>query len=229
MKRTIDDLIAAAGIETADGAETKKANVAPHKHFWGCLPSSGDIPDSANTTIVTECGLKFVGEWKNNSPVAGILTTEDGITFEGKFINGLSHVKGRSIRPTSVIYEGNFIIGKLHGFGTKIVPKWESYRGQFANNLYHGKGELKSICGTYKGQFSNGLIHGRGIFEYNDGTIVDGHFSNGMKHGICTIKYTNGGSYRGNFSCDKKHGTGVDTYPDGTTVARKFSSGEEIN
>lgn len=50
-----------------------------------------------------------------------------GSVYEGEYLEGWYHGKGKFYYPNGVIYEGNFFKGEFHGEGVLIYPNGVSY------------------------------------------------------------------------------------------------------
>ncbi|XP_065198650.1 uncharacterized protein LOC135830311 [Sycon ciliatum] len=58
----------------------------------------------------------YDGEWRNDTPMGSGSLVWNGLKFEGRFVNGVMHGRGRATvheRQTSVVFEGNFTNGDL--------------------------------------------------------------------------------------------------------------------
>lgn len=92
--------------------------------------------------------IRYQGEWRADRPHGrGMLYTDKGEPYEGEFMDGLRHGKGRQVyggRPLDGfggdIYEGDWVEDKRNGRGTLTCANGDIYEGLWANDLKHGEG-----------------------------------------------------------------------------------------
>jgi len=86
------------------------------------------------------------------------LTTEEGVIQR--------HGVGKHSSNDGLIYQGSFVNDKMNGEGTIIFPSGATYKGNFKDNLYHGTGTYSWPNGcTYVGDFSENKLEGQGTFN----------------------------------------------------------------
>ena len=139
----------------------------------------------------------------------GKLTFPSGSSYEGNFVSGNCHGKGKLIFGDKWTYEGDFIDGKFHGKGKVSYSNGSFYEGDFVDGEYHGKGKVcYSNGGMYEGDFVNGKSHGWGTHTFDNGNVYEGNFIDGMPHGRGKVTSVRGGGYEGEFVNGKRHGRG---------------------
>lgn len=102
----------------------------------------------------------YTGELVGDMPY-GIGQYEDprtGDYYDGEWVQGLYHGKGRLTKANGITYQGDFVAGLKHGFG---VLEWESnpaafprYEGAFEHDRKHGaglEGDERSIVHYVRG------------------------------------------------------------------------------
>ncbi len=86
-------------------------------------------------------------------------------------------------------YEGEFLEGKRHGRGKLKLSNGDFYEGQFRNGAFNGTGKYtfgNAQAVKYEGEFVNGQAHGEGkITHLQTGSVYTGKFVNNMKQGAC--------------------------------------------
>jgi len=105
-------------------------------------------------------------------------------------------------------YEGKWLEGKRHGKGKYIIPNSYTYEGEFINDLFEGKGKEKIFyhqldnskwIHIYEGNWHNGTKNGKGVYKtYKNSelyTSYDGNWKCGKKHGKGIFR-TKGIDYR---------------------------------
>ena len=86
----------------------------------------------------------------------------DGSKYEGHWLKGKAHGRGRMTHANGDIYEGEWAFDKANGFGVFIdVPNEAKYEGYWQDDLQHGEGietwgRPGRSCATYGGQFFKG-------------------------------------------------------------------------
>lgn len=126
--------------------------------------------------------------------------------YEGDFIDGKMHGKGKFTFANGNVYEGNFIDGKIFGTVKFTFPNGDVYKGPLVGNkpetliksalLTYANGDV------YTGHFKNGRMHGSGRLTYSNGDIYQGIFQNGLRHGSGKMTYENGDVFEGYFKND---------------------------
>jgi hypothetical protein len=78
-----------------------------------------------------------------------------------------------------VIYEGQWMLGKRHGRGKQIWPNGSIYEGYWSEDKANGKGRLIHALGdVYEGQWLNDKASGQGVFIHREGSIYKGSWQN---------------------------------------------------
>ena len=136
----------------------------------------------------------------------------DDLIFEGDYLNGKRHGKGKEYFQNKLIYEGDYANGKKNGKikryndgkivfdgvylnDQKLVGIYYDKKGakiHEINNIY-GKGREYDDNGNLKfeGEYLNGEKNGKGN-EYHDGILsFEGNFLNGKKIGRGKEYYSN--------------------------------------
>jgi hypothetical protein len=95
-------------------------------------------------------GITYVGYWENSQKEgSGILFDKNfSPTYEGGFLKGLKHGKGRYCFKNGDVYEGGFFEDKKHGKGTYTWKSGGSWSGPYANGQMHGKGMFTNKSGN---------------------------------------------------------------------------------
>ena len=149
------------------------------------------------------------GKWNHTWP--------EGHAYEGDWVDGLQHGKGKMIWPDGEVYEGDWVDGREQGKGTHTwLNGGPIYEGDWVEGSWHGKGTY--ICPDgwrYKGDFIDGFRHGKGTHTWPDGVVYTGDWVNGMPNGIGTITWPAGEIYEGAWLDGSWHGWGKHTSSDG--------------
>ena len=132
--------------------------------------------------IGKEEGCTYEGEWKNGLPHGkGMLTfEEDGTTFEGDFVEGISN-DGILELDDGSMYGGGFNEkGELHGTGILISEDGDRLQGTFENSDMHGVFEVTDEDGYYAiGEYKHNQRHGIWYEEEPDGSKWDVKYEDG--------------------------------------------------
>ena len=81
----------------------------------------------------------------------GTLIADNGIYYQGEWLNGLRHGWGIYVKPDGYRYEGEFKNDKKHGKGIFFKAKHNNvYEGNFADNLPNGYG-IRYMSEGFKG------------------------------------------------------------------------------
>ena len=84
--------------------------------FAACI--KGDCNNGYGTFTRAD-GIKYVGEWENESPNGlGTFTYEDGNKYVGEVQNGDMHGQGTYIYANGDIYVGEYLVNERNGEGT---------------------------------------------------------------------------------------------------------------
>jgi len=179
------------------------------------------------------------------------VTYDNGVIYEGEFVNDNMHGKGKYTFINGNIYEGEFVNNKMHGKGkyTYVNGSTEEgefengefvrgkytfdngaiYEGEVVNNKMHGKGKYTYADGDYEeGNFVDSKLNGKGKkISGDDGEdIEEGDFVNGKLHGYGKRIYY-GEVYEGGFREDDYHGKGKLTDEDGNVYEGDFIEGSK--
>ena len=163
-----------------------------------------------------------------------------GVVYEGEYLAGKKHGKGKSTHPNGNVYEGGWRNDKRHGEGTYTFDSGEMYEGQWLGDNIHGEGKYTSTSGEvyegqwlnnkrqgqgkdtyangdemYKGQWFDNKWHGQGKFTHSNGDVYEGGWRMGKKHGKGKFTSPNVIGYEGQWLNDKMHGQGTLTHADG--------------
>ena len=150
------------------------------------------------------------GTWRNDNFTGwGRESRRNGVTLEGKFIDGF--VTGKGILKNNIDneYKGDFVKNIREGKGILKTSKF-IYEGDFKNNVLCGNGKINFIEDGhfYEGEFNNNNIEGKGIFKWKNGDIYEGYMKNGKMDGYGTYKYFDGDFYEGYYINGLKNGKG---------------------
>ena len=74
---------------------------------------------------------------------------ETGGIYEGEFLNGKQHGKGKYSLPNGYTYEGEWKDGKIEGMGKSKYPDGSLYEGNFLDGQHSGQGKLIFPDGTF--------------------------------------------------------------------------------
>ena len=108
------------------------------------------------------------------------LIYDNGLVYEGDWVDGEWHGKGKLSFATGNVYEGDFVDGDSHGKGKMIYADGAVYEGDWVNHHFQGKGKLIFTTGdVYVGDFVDDDFHGRGKMTCADGRVLDGNWENG--------------------------------------------------
>ena len=122
-----------------------------------------------------QANMSFTGRKKE--------TFSDGV-YEGDYVNGYRHGKGKMILNNGIVYEGDFVEDKCQGKGKLVLANGASYEGDFVNDYFNGKGKLVYENGdVYEGDYFEDKWHGKGKFTWSNGDVYEGDFLNDNFHG----------------------------------------------
>eukprot|EP01102_Stenamoeba_stenopodia_P020946 TRINITY_DN8322_c0_g1_i1.p1 TRINITY_DN8322_c0_g1~~TRINITY_DN8322_c0_g1_i1.p1 ORF type:complete len:1150 (+),score=232.72 TRINITY_DN8322_c0_g1_i1:180-3629(+) len=179
-------------------------------------------------------------------------TYPNGDTYEGEFVNGKRHGKGKYTFSSGDVFEGQHEQGQFSGYGTYRYVNGDVYNGQFKCGVFEGQGVFTGsdyqymgqfskdqMCGRgiityscgdrYVGEFQNDLRNGRGTYTYANGSRYDGEFVDGEMCGEGTHYYSNGDLYQGTFKNSKYHGQGRIEFSNGDILEGEFRDGEVVD
>ena len=143
---------------------------------------------SINQNYIFSNGDYYIGPIINNLPNGkGQRFTKKGVLrYDGEFVNGFAHGKGKLIWDDGGYYIGDWVNNKRNGKGQMFYKNGKiKYDGDFINDKYEGKGKYIYENGEYYiGQWSNGQRQGRGAMYLNDGYMkYEGNFVNDTYEG----------------------------------------------
>lgn len=154
----------------------------------------------------------YEGEWLGGEKHGrGRLSFGDGGYYEGEFVNGEITGEGEQRWADGSTYTGQFQDGTRHGVGVQTYVKGKRYEGHWAFNKYSGEGKLTLSNGdTFSGSFFAHKFHGRGRLEQPGlDRLYEGEFSEGHFHGEGELTEKGGSMvYTGQFHSGRKHGQG---------------------
>ena len=95
--------------------------------------------------------------------------SEDILLFEGEYLNGQKHGKGKEYTAFGkLIFEGEYLNGKKQGKGREYDHAGKLlYEGEYLNGKRNGKGKEYDYNGLllYEGKWKNNKKEGYGIFN----------------------------------------------------------------
>ena len=74
---------------------------------------------------------------------------ETGGIYEGEFLEGKQHGKGKYSLPNGYQYEGDWKEGKIEGFGKATYPDGSFYEGTFIDGQHSGEGKIIFPDGSF--------------------------------------------------------------------------------
>nr|XP_057929061.1 ankyrin repeat and MYND domain-containing protein 1-like isoform X2 [Doryrhamphus excisus] len=126
-----------------------------------------------------------VGEERRQG--VGVQESLDGSRYEGEFVNGLKHGKGRYTWKSGELYEGSFYKDYRHGDGVYCWPSGHKFIGKFYLNWREGYGQQLFPDGaTFKGLYHADQRFGPGVLSE-----PSGHQDVGLWHGKHLIQLCN--------------------------------------
>ncbi|MEQ2305979.1 hypothetical protein AMECASPLE_003398 [Ameca splendens] len=100
----------------------------------------------------------------------GVQEWPDGSKYEGEFLDGFKHGKGRYSWRNGECYEGFFYKDFKHGDGVYCWPTGHKFTGKFYLNRKEGYGHLSFPGGAiFQGLYYNDQRFGPGVVTYPDG------------------------------------------------------------
>jgi len=148
-----------------------------------CKECGNQCEDTAKFCV--KCGAKLAEiqteSQEQNTDVKVHITNGDEYRKKDEIINGVSNGKVKITLPSGAVYEGDFIKGKRHGKGkTTGYNNGDVYEGDYIEDKMHGKGKYTFSSGdVYEGDFIEGKMHGKGKFTYSDGRVQEGEWKDG--------------------------------------------------
>ena len=119
--------------------------------------------------------------------------------YEGEFVDGVKHGKGKLIFSDGGFIEGNFENNQIMGEGMRQWGDGSQYIGNFKEGEMHGEGSHTLSTGeSYHGEFNMNVREGKGELTTEDSKTITGTFKKGHPHGDdIKICFENGDYYRG--------------------------------
>eukprot|EP01036_Dinobryon_divergens_P023638 gene23638-32008_t len=109
----------------------------------------------------------------------GIKFYSDKSIYVGDWLDGMHHSmdKGMWTRPDGLQYEGQWMKGQKHGRGKQRYPDESVYTGEFAKGYEHGSGKVEYRNGSrFEGRFRFGKKDGPGVLITAEGDVVRRNF-----------------------------------------------------
>lgn len=157
-------------------------------------------------------GAIYVGDLNAHGQLEGQgrMRWTNGDEYDGEFLAGLMHGKGKFISAYSGNYSGDYVRGRMEGRGLLTYPDGSRYEGEFVANQFQGKGTLTYPRGdSYQGDFEKNKMHGTGKWKFADKSIYIGQVADGVLQGKGELQRATGEKYTGDFVAGKMHGKGV--------------------
>ncbi|KAJ5182405.1 Zinc finger RING-type [Penicillium capsulatum] len=115
--------------------------------------------------------IQYLWAKSRNHPIHGftgnktVEATFTGDYYNGDFLKGYYHGRGKHLSGTGIVYEGDFVFGKRHGQGKMEYPTGDTYDGDWVDDVRHGQGTYieKKTGNKYVGGYKDGKRHGKGI------------------------------------------------------------------
>ncbi len=165
---------------------------------------------SGKGTMITEYGIKFVGEFKEGQLLYGREYKNDELQYEGSFQESKYNGSGKLYDSGKLQVDGEFKDGQLL-YGREYKNDELQYEGNFHESEYDGSGKLYE-SGRLKvdGEFKNGWPNGNIKIFYSDGIVgFEGTVNEMIKEGNGTWYHPNGSKkFEGSFSTGMYEGEG---------------------
>jgi hypothetical protein len=202
--------LAAAESLATPGKEDEAEDAATVFHVTGATSRDkfGDEGVYTGPILVTE-GLP-------HGPHGRMEYLDSGRIYDGDWVSGQWHGRGRLLNPNGDSYEGDFCFDARHGHGIYRWDNGDVYVGNFTSDKRHGKGKFCFNNGNvYEGEFLDGLFDGYGKYVFAGGSY-EGNWKDGRYNGTGVLTYSStGGKYTGEFRNSVAHGFGIEILPDG--------------
>lgn len=166
----------------------------------------------------------------DNNRRFGEYTSINDETYDGEWLNGLKHGKGKCFLH-GCVYDGQWESGKRVGRGIMVYPTGETFEGEWKNDLPNGKGVIKrntddpKTSMMYTGNWVDGKFHGSGQLVYSNGDTYNGDFYEGRICGQGSLAVVGGLTYEGQWNDDQFDGRGTLKYPNGVIYEGQFKNG----
>ncbi|XP_068449366.1 ankyrin repeat and MYND domain-containing protein 1 isoform X2 [Clinocottus analis] len=117
-----------------------------------------------------EAGARRPSDGHRGAQGLGVQEWPDGATYDGEFVNGYKHGKGRYTWSNGEFYEGSFYKDYRHGAGLYCWPTGHKFTGKFYLNRKEGYGQQRFPDGaTFQGLYYADQRFGPGVFGHPDG------------------------------------------------------------
>lgn len=186
-----------------------------------------DLRFTFSPTLSFADGATYVGDLNAEGQLEGqgCMSWTNGDKYDGEFLAGLFHGKGKFVSGDSGTYKGDYVRGYMEGRGVLTYPDGSRYEGEFVANQFEGKGRLVYTSGDiYEGDFSKSKMNGVGKWRYADKSIYIGQVSNGVIQGKGELQRAAGQKYTGDFVAGKMHGQGVFVDAQGNRYSGEFNA-----
>jgi hypothetical protein len=173
----------------------------------------------------------YQGQWLDGKKHGrGRLSFSDGGYYEGDFEQGEINGQGSQRWPDGAVYTGQFINGERHGEGRIDRSDGSTYSGTWQRNKYSGKGELTLPNGDcYIGELSNHKFHGKGVLtQPKADRRYEGLFQTGLFEGEGELRENGGkfvyvGQFKSGCMCGEGRGSDV---PSGIVYAGAWEANQ---
>ncbi|KAL5255960.1 hypothetical protein ACHWQZ_G011243 [Mnemiopsis leidyi] len=147
-------------------------------------------------------------------------------TYEGDWLEGVKHGKGKLSMRDGGYYDGDFVNGEITGKGERLWSNGNIYVGEFEQGELCGTGQMKYSDGRrYTGQWTGNKYEGKGTLHSGEGDIYTGHFHLHKRHGDGEQVWADGRHYEGGWVANKPHGHGTMKYADGSVYEGQYNHG----
>lgn len=154
-----------------------------------------------------------------------VVFDQTGDIYEGDFVNGHFHGKGKYTWTSGAYYEGDFIDGHRTGKGKYVWTNGNVYEGDFVNGAQTGQGTYTYKSGdVYTGGFLNNQFNGEGTYRYAAGHVYTGNWENSARNGYGKMTWTDGSSYVGDWKGNRRHGYGKYINKSGTVFEGQWNN-----
>ena len=161
--------------------------------------NSKNLPHGKGKCIF-EDGLFYQGSWVNGKREGkGKMTLPNHDYYEGEWKNDAPNGKGKHYIGGE-FYEGDFKEGNRHGKGTyKWIEKQIKYVGEFKDNNRDGYGKYYEGDTVYEGEWKDDQRYGKGKISLSEDSSISGFFNHTTIEGEATMKMSNGKIIKGKY------------------------------